>query len=308
MNKYNLNMRNNKLLIAFGITVTSVLTLCCSCCMFSWSYPSSTSSLNKAEKNISDVAGINQIPIDSTDEKTYKVLDVVDGDTIKIDYEGNKETVRLIGVDTPESVDPNKDVQCFAIEASNKTKELVSNKNVIIEFDNSQGERDKYGRLLLYVYIPDTGEMLNENLIKEGYAFEYTYNKAYKYQKDFKSAEEFARENSKGLWNINTCNGNPEANKTTPTPTPKPTFTPLPTPTIKTQTPKQPAPPPPQTVNPPAACKYSCSGPDKDCKDFSTQAEAQTFFNCCGFSATNDPMRLDKANGVGNGIACESLP
>lgn len=56
-----------------------------------------------------------------------------------------------------------------------------------------------------------------------------------------------------------------------------------------------------------AGCKYSCSSPDRDCSDFTSHSEAQTFFNCCGFSATNDPMRLDSARGVGNGLACESL-
>lgn len=62
------------------------------------------------------------------------------------------------------------------------------------------------------------------------------------------------------------------------------------------------------TQNPSGACKYSCTSPDRDCKDFSRQAEAQAFFDCCGFSASNDPMRLDKPTGVGNGKACESLP
>lgn len=56
-----------------------------------------------------------------------------------------------------------------------------------------------------------------------------------------------------------------------------------------------------------SACKYSCTGSDKDCSDFSSHKEAQAFFNCCGFTATNDPMKLDSI-GKGDGIACESLP
>lgn len=82
-----------------------------------------------------------------------------------------------------------------------------------------------------------------------------------------------------------------------PTPA-KPSQSPNTKASIKTET----------TQNPGGACKYSCSSPDRDCKDFSTQAEAQAFFECCGFSASNDPMRLDKTTGVGNGKACESLP
>lgn len=109
-----------------------------------------------------------------------------------------------------------------------------------------------------------------------------------------------------------------------PTATPKPTQTPKPTvaPTIK-PTPRstavptiKPTPRPTPAITPVAAkteapsaggsCKYSCSGPDKDCGDFSSHSEAQAFFNCCGFSATNDPMRLDgRGNSVDDGIACE---
>ena len=79
-------------------------------------------------------------------------------------------------------------------------------------------------------------------------------------------------------------------------PTPKTTSTPKPTTSTQTQT---------NTAG--GACKYSCSSPDRDCSDFSSHAEAQTFFNCCGFTANNDPMKLDSI-GVGDGVACESLP
>lgn len=58
--------------------------------------------------------------------------------------------------------------------------------------------------------------------------------------------------------------------------------------------------------NQPGSCVYSCSGPDRDCADFSSHQEAQNFFNCCGFTVTNDPMRLDSV-GVGDGIACEGI-
>ena len=81
----------------------------------------------------------------------YTVIKVVDGDTIKILYEGVEETVRLIGIDTPETVHPNKPVECFGQEASERMKELVEGKGVNIMFDKTQGMRDKYGRLLLYV-------------------------------------------------------------------------------------------------------------------------------------------------------------
>jgi len=129
----------------------------------------------------------------------YPVTRVVDGDTIKISIDGKEETVRLIGVDTPETVDPRKAVQCFGIEASKKTKEWLTGRSVRIETDTTQGERDKYARLLAYVYRND-GLFVNKELVAQGFAHEYTYNIPYKYQADFKEVERLAREGGKGLW------------------------------------------------------------------------------------------------------------
>ena len=138
----------------------------------------------------------------------FKVLKVVDGDTLDIDMDGKIERIRLIGMDTPETVDPRKTVQCFGKEASDKAKEMLSEKMVNIETDNSQGERDSYGRLLRYVYLED-GTLFNKYMIAEGYVHEYTYqSNPYKYQADFQEAEKQSREAEKGLWNPNSCNGN----------------------------------------------------------------------------------------------------
>ena len=81
------------------------------------------------------------IPADS--ETFYPVTKVVDGDTIAVEMNGKKETVRLIGLDTPETVEPRKPVQCFGKQASDKAKEILSGKRVRLEMDASQGERDK---------------------------------------------------------------------------------------------------------------------------------------------------------------------
>lgn len=136
--------------------------------------------------------------------KLYKVHNVVDGDTIKIYINNNLESIRMIGLDTPETVDPRKEVQCFGLEASNKAKEILGSKNVILEKDESQGERDKYGRLLLYVYLED-GTLFNKWMIENGYGHEYTYNIPYKYQTEFQNAEKYARENNLGLWSDDAC-------------------------------------------------------------------------------------------------------
>jgi micrococcal nuclease len=137
--------------------------------------------------------------IEATDySPNYPVTRVVDGDTIKINYAGKTETVRLIGIDTPETVDPRKPVQCFGKEASDYLKSLLSGKSVQLEFDDSQGKRDKYNRLLAYIWLG--GKSINLQMISEGFAFEYTYNLPYKYQKLFKAAQKSAGSQNIGLW------------------------------------------------------------------------------------------------------------
>lgn len=135
-----------------------------------------------------------------------KVVSVVDGDTIKVLIDGTTKTVRLIGIDTPETVDPRKPVQCFGKEASDKTKTILSGKMVRLESDPTQGDLDKYQRLLRYVYLDD-GTFFNKLLIQQGYAHEYTYEIPYEYQAKFKIAERTAREAQLGLWSPTTCNG-----------------------------------------------------------------------------------------------------
>lgn len=136
----------------------------------------------------------------------YPVTHVVDGDTIDVGINGETERIRLIGLDTPETVDPRKPVQCFGVEASNKTKSILAGQKVKIETDPSQGMRDKYGRLLAYIFLSD-GMLLNKMMIEEGYGHEYTHHLPYKYQEEFKTAETRARELKKGLWADEACGG-----------------------------------------------------------------------------------------------------
>ncbi|PIR56848.1 MAG: hypothetical protein COU72_04065 [Parcubacteria group bacterium CG10_big_fil_rev_8_21_14_0_10_41_35] len=147
----------------------------------------------------------------------YSVIKVVDGDTLSINLEGVTETIRLIGINTPETVDPRKPVECFGKQASDKAKMLLSGKNVRIEKDVTQGDRDKYGRLLAYVWRDD-GLFFNEYMIQEGYAYEYTYNKPYKYQTDFKADQTTAKAQNKGLWAPDICNGSSTTSSTEATP------------------------------------------------------------------------------------------
>lgn len=132
----------------------------------------------------------------------YKVTRIVDGDTLKLEIDDQEETVRLVGIDTPESVHPTKPVECYAKEASAKLKKLVFNKKIRFEFDTGQGHTDKYGRLLLYIWLPqENGEdlFINEYMVKEGYAYAYKKIPS-KYLSEFSDLEAQAREKEKGLW------------------------------------------------------------------------------------------------------------
>lgn len=148
-------------------------------------------------------AATNTLPAAShataTGTPLYEVAYVVDGDTIDVRMGTSTVRIRLIGLDTPELVDPRKPVQCFAKEASARAKELLVGQLVRIEEDASQGARDKYGRLLAYIFLQN-GANFNELMIAEGYGHEYTYRLPYAYQAAFKAAEKDARETKRGLW------------------------------------------------------------------------------------------------------------
>ena len=130
---------------------------------------------------------------------------VIDGDTIVVKIEGRDEAIRLIGIDTPETVDPRRPVECFGREASNRAKEMLIGKSVRLERDDMVDDKDQYGRSLRYVFLANEINF-NKIMIEEGYAYEYTYeNTLYKYQNEFKQAEEYARENKRGLWADGVC-------------------------------------------------------------------------------------------------------
>jgi micrococcal nuclease len=118
---------------------------------------------------------------------------VVDGDTIEVD---GGERVRLIGVDTPEVVDPRRPVQYFGKEASAFTRRMVEGKDVRLESD--QETHDRYGRTLAYVYLQD-GTLLNAEIIRQGYGHAYT-RFPFRYERQFVELEREARVNGRGLW------------------------------------------------------------------------------------------------------------
>jgi micrococcal nuclease len=129
------------------------------------------------------------------------VIRVVDGDTIVVQVKGHPETVRLIGVDTPEIVDPRKPVQYFGKEASEFTTSLISGKLVRLEIQTAPTSRDRYGRLLAHVYRQSDGLLVNKEIIRQGYGHAYTkYPFDHARMEDFRAAEREAREHKRGLW------------------------------------------------------------------------------------------------------------
>ena len=149
------------------------------------------------------IAGILGIP--TIQEKAtqvapgyYKVEHVADGDTINVLIDGKQEKVRFIGVDTPEKNDSRKPVQCYAQAASNFTSEKLKNASVRLEADAQSDNRDRYGRLLRYVYLHD-GTLLNKAIIAEGYGFAMV---SFPHSKmgEFTAAQAAAENGRKGLW------------------------------------------------------------------------------------------------------------
>lgn len=126
------------------------------------------------------------------------VTRVVDGDTLEVDLAGRTEKIRLIGVDTPETVHPTKGEEPYGKEASNFTKGQLTGKQIRLEMDVQ--ERDKYGRLLSYVWLGDT--FFNEELLRQGYAQLLTIPPNIKYVERFTATQKEAREAGRGLWGV----------------------------------------------------------------------------------------------------------
>src|SRR5687768_799595 len=148
--------------------------------------------------------------------ETATVVDVVDGDTIRVQVTGaspgpgagdtrigHEYTVRLIGIDTPESVKPNSPVECFGRESSAAAEALLLGVDVRLVKDVE--ETDRFDRLLRYVYIGD--EMANARLVVNGYAHAFTYPPSVRHSGLFVELQREAREDDRGLWSPDTCSG-----------------------------------------------------------------------------------------------------
>lgn len=140
----------------------------------------------------------------STPDPTLQLVEkVVDGDTIKVRIGGKTETVRLVGINAPESVDPRKTVECFGREAAARLTELVADRQVTLQVDDTQADRDRYGRLLRFVFVEDQDVGLQ--LLQEGYVLEALYGRPHVYHDAYVAAQQVAETEGRGLWAVGAC-------------------------------------------------------------------------------------------------------
>lgn len=135
---------------------------------------------------------------EKTQPGLYSIERFVDGDTISVNMDGKAETVRMIGIDTPETHKPNTPVQCYGPAAAAYVKNLIGTNQVRLEADEKSTNRDRYNRLLRYVYLPD-GRLVQAELVKNGYGFAYT-DFPFTKSDEFVRHHEEAKATTKGLW------------------------------------------------------------------------------------------------------------
>jgi micrococcal nuclease len=211
------------------------------------------------------------------------VVSVVDGDTIKVRARGEMTTVRLIGIDTPETRHPSKPVQCFGPAATRAAKRLLPpGRAVRLVTDSTQDTRDRYGRFLAYVFPKGKSGArgsVNFALVASGAAKVYVYRGVpFQYAGTFRAAQGRARTAAVGLWG-GTCHGNttkPDPSVARPAPTPRPSASPSGN----------------CDTNYSGAC-VPLSSSDLDCADIPATVRV----------VGRDPHRLD---GDGDGWACEA--
>ena len=191
------NMLGRKLSIQ-SLLAVSALILCLSmACAESPASPPHTPTTKFAETGPVSNSPTLVRPSPVSGVESAEVSRIVDGDTIKVILGGKLQTIRYIGVDTPETKHPNKPIDCFGPEASRFNQKLVFGKRVILEKDIT--DRDRYGRLLRYVWVEGVG-LVNQVLVENGYARVSSFPPDVKYEYILLSAESVAQENKTGLW------------------------------------------------------------------------------------------------------------
>ncbi len=169
-------------------------------------FASTTTALSQAAPNVTTST---QGSTTSTLTTNSQLIRVVDGDTVVVRFDGEVKDskIRLLGINTPEVVDPRKPVECFGKEASKRMHALVDGKRLLLKADSLADERDKYDRLLRNIYLSD-GTDVNALLVREGYAYAYlSFPLDPARKRELKKLEQDARIAQRGLWSPQTCNG-----------------------------------------------------------------------------------------------------
>lgn len=151
----------------------------------------------------------------------YQVLDILSGDTYEITRPEETLVVRLIGIDTPQAKDPNRPRECFGNEATQAAERILDSQKVWLRADPTQDDQDRYEHQLVYLWLAD-GTLVNEKLIRDGFAVEDTYQKPYQHRDAFRTAQDEARQASRGMWSASTCNGDPDQTTQQPSTAPAP--------------------------------------------------------------------------------------
>ena len=142
---------------------------------------------------------IMTLNVSASEKIKVKLNHCIDGDTANLKINGVNRRVRMLAIDTPESVTPDRPVREYGVDASKYTCDLLTNaENIYIEYDENSDREDKYERVLAYIYVDDL--MVQKELLKKGYAkVAYLYGD-YKYTKEFKELEQSAKDNKLGIW------------------------------------------------------------------------------------------------------------
>lgn len=144
------------------------------------------------------------VPLDADGavDLTGRVVRVIDGDTIRVESRGFETSVRLLGIDAPETRKPGAPVQCFGPEASRRARTLLSGKRVRLIGDPTQDTRDRFDRLLAYVHVDGAAQSVNHQLVDGGFARVYVYTPSgpFRHTSSFRAAESRARTARRGLW------------------------------------------------------------------------------------------------------------
>jgi micrococcal nuclease len=147
-----------------------------------------------------------QSPVSAVNQRvSATVLRVVDGDTFVVLINGKKETVRIIGINSPEIVDPRRPVECFGKEAADEAKRLLNSQTVQLQNDPTQSDKDKYNRLLRYISFGPDQKDFGLEMIRGGFAYEYTFIVPYQRQTAYKEEQKKAQEIKSGLWGDHIC-------------------------------------------------------------------------------------------------------